>query len=267
MAPLNDGYIINSRYLCSFLAIDSTGNVLWRVSGRDGADFTLDPGTNFCYQHDIRVEYQQPRTYTATGNITVHLHDNANCPINNGTTPTSGLHLHVDVDHRTVSLARRYLNPKNPLYALAQGNYQHIQSANHVFLGHGFIPYIEEFDGDGNIVETIQFGNTTGSISYRAFRQEWVGCPKQAPLYKATQLGAGQIQLFMSWNGATEYDAWHVTGIKGDRGYAATVAKCGFETNVTVPLIGDIKVYAITPLSKLTQCKGLQEYTLATVVS
>lgn len=55
VAPFEDGYIISSRYLCSAIAIDRNGHVKWRLQGRDGGDFTLGNGTNFCFQHDIRA--------------------------------------------------------------------------------------------------------------------------------------------------------------------------------------------------------------------
>jgi hypothetical protein len=268
VAPLNDGYIISSRYTCSIIALDGHGNVLWRLSGRDGADFTKGPDTDFCYQHDIRPVYDNPRTYQTGKEFSVHLHDNANCPTDNGTTPTSGLRLHLDTKNHHVTLGQRYQNPRDPLFSTAQGNFQPVGSSGHVLLGHGFIPFIEEFTSDGSIVETIQFGAGTGTISYRSFRQEWVGCPTKPPSVKVVDHPkVGKMTVYMSWNGATEFDQWIIRG-PGKNGVMhrlKTVSRDGFETSVTIPRASQVQVEAVMNQSEC-KCKNQNEANRSKVV-
>jgi len=239
---------MSSRYTCSEILIGRNGSVIWRLSGRDGGDFTLGTNTNFCYQHDIRPIYSDPKTYKVPTNLTMHLHDNANCPIDNGTTPTSGLLLNVNQETKQVSLVKRFQNPANKLYATAQGSYQALPD-NNVFLGHGYIPWLEEFAPNGSIVQTTQFGAVAGQISYRAFKQPWVGCPLTPPAVYVDTLvdNAENMTIYMSWNGATEYDTWVVHGgsANGKLVMIENVAKSGFETSLSIPRTARLKVQAV----------------------
>ena len=239
VAPYGGGYLISSRYLCSGLAIDSTGKVLWRVQGRDGGDFKLGNGTNFCYQHNIRPVLSHSK------NLTIHMHNNANCPIDNGTVPTTGLVLDLDLESFNVHLKHEFFNRKDLLYSTAQGNFQPLQDG-HIFTGHGYWPFIEEYDADGKTVMTAQFGafpgnlsrtssSFPGTLSYRSFRSAWIGCPKTAPL-AAAHIEDGQLAVYMSWNGATEYDTWMVYSGEGagDLILAGTIPRNGFETRAVI---------------------------------
>jgi hypothetical protein len=87
-AAVGDHYVVSSRYFCTVFFLDAAGNVIWRLQvnhfslssphlstnhllqGRDGWDFTLGLSTNFCYQHDTRLElpplppiHPQPHPY------------------------------------------------------------------------------------------------------------------------------------------------------------------------------------------------------------
>ena len=264
VAPYEDGYLISSRYLCSALAIDSTGKVKWRLQGRDGGDFDLGNGTNFCYQHDIR-----PISSSST-NLTLHMHNNANCPIDNGTVPTTGLVLDLDLKSFKVNLEQKFFNSQDLLYSTAQGDFQKLQGGN-VFIGHGYWPFIEEYDANGKIVMTAQFGefpgnlsrtssSFPGTLSYRAFRSEWTGCPITAPLV-AADVEDGQVAVYMSWNGATEYDTWMVYSGDGTENLtlATTVPRFGFETRAVIGSAQYVQVEAsFADSSQTSVCKGGQ---------
>jgi hypothetical protein len=215
-------------------------HLIGRSQGRDGAQFKLGNGTNFCYQHDIRAVNSSPTQ------VTLDMHDNANCPIDNGTTPTSDLTLGVDLVSLQVSLNKRYLNPKDPIFATAQGNFERL-SDGHVFLGHGYQPKLEEFDASGEIVMTVQFGSAVGVISYRAFRQAWIGCPSTPPVVVA-KIEGGETAVYVSWNGATEYDNWSVYGGESAKNLTllATVPRNGFETRFTIGNTSLVQVEAST---------------------
>lgn len=82
---------------------------------------------------------------------------------------------------------------------------------------------------------TVQFGPPVGVISYRAFRQTWIGCPSTPPVVVA-KIEGGETAVYMSWNGATEYDSWKVYGgdSAGNLTLLATVPKNGFETRAAI---------------------------------
>lgn len=291
-SPYDGGYILSSRFLCSAIAISGSGDVKWVLHGRGGEDdFTHNPGTDFCYQHDIRAFPQQP-SQTNTSLIELHMHDNANSPIENNTIPTSGKSLLVDLSTKTVTLQTRYLNTSGPIYATAQGNYQPLPNGN-VFLGHGWIPIFEEFSPEGEVVSTIQFGHagtlppeegggyeslprSETALSYRAFKQEWIGCPRAKPdvvverheqqhwSHESSCQGGscGGVTVYVSWNGATEVDAWEIYGGRKGGGrsshggreeqklsHLATVPKKGFES---AALIDDesVEVVQVKPVMK-----------------
>ncbi|CAJ2512171.1 Uu.00g051860.m01.CDS01 [Anthostomella pinea] len=246
VSPYDGGYLISSRFLCSAIAIAADGTVKWRLQGRDGGDFTLGNGTDFCYQHDIRAIPEQ--SLGNTSSITLHMHDNHNSPIDNGTVPTSGKSLSVDLSSKQVTLKHRYLNESGPIYTTAQGDYQPLADGN-VFIGHGWIPVLEEFSHSGEILTTIQFGaakprpgggflsNSKPTLSYRAFKQPWTGCPKTKPdVVAETAANGNGTSVYMSWNGATEVEAWEIYAGSSvaELSCVSTVAKCGFETSATI---------------------------------
>ncbi|KAI6857861.1 hypothetical protein KC323_g7188 [Hortaea werneckii] len=274
-SPYDGGYILSSRFLCSAIAISGSGDVKWILDGRGGEedDFTHNAGTDFCYQHDIRAFSQQP-SQTNTSLIELHMHDNANSPIENNTIPTSGKSLFVDLSTKTVTLQTQYLNASGPIYATAQGNYQSLPNGN-VFLGHGWIPIFEEFSSEGEILSTIQFGHagtlpagegggyeslprSETALSYRAFKQEWIGCPQTRPDVVVERHRQQQRQwsydsprergltVYVSWNGATEVEAWEIYGGGGYGGHGshvqdgtelahlATIPKKGFESSAFI---------------------------------
>ncbi|EMC97962.1 hypothetical protein BAUCODRAFT_45465, partial [Baudoinia panamericana UAMH 10762] len=240
VSPYDGGYLISSRFLCSAIAIGTDGRVKWRLEGRNGGDFTLGNGTDFCYQHDVRAVPEQPSSTTST--FILHMHDNHNSPIDNNTVPSSGKSLSVDLTSKHVTLIQRYLNVSGPIYSTAQGNYQPLRDGS-VFIGHGWIPVLEEFTHDGQILSTIQFGVAEArpeggfisplvpTLSYRAFKQPWVGCPILPPSVVAERAANDSAAVYVSWNGATEVEAWEIYGGNTtELARLAVVPKQGFET-------------------------------------
>jgi len=185
------------------------------------------------------------------------MHDNHNSPIDNGTVPSSGKSLEVNLETKQVTLNQRYINETGPTYSTAQGNYQPLPDGN-VFIGHGWIPVMEEFSNAGEVLTTIQFGAAEPrpgggflspakpTLSYRAFKQPWVGCPRSKPDVVAESNANGTTSVYVSWNGATEVEAWEVFGGNSTNTMESlkTVAKVGFETEA---LIGNVQCVQITP--------------------
>ncbi|KJY01930.1 hypothetical protein TI39_contig271g00003 [Zymoseptoria brevis] len=251
---LDGGYLLSSRYLASAIALDSEGQVLWRLSGINGSDFTLGEGADFRYQHDIRlVETSEDNSI-----LTLRLFDNHNSPIENNTTPSSGKLLSVDLKSNHVTLLQRFLNESGPVYPTAQGAFNPVENGNY-FKGNGFIPVLEEFSPTGEILSTIQFGvaNTIpsggyvsgarGTLSYRGFKQTWVGCPTTKPSIVAEKWDEGEgVRVWVSWNGATEVVGWRIWGGKDEGSVAVIeeVEKVGFETKVEVESV-DVEIVRV----------------------
>ena len=182
------------------------------------------------------------------------MHDNHNSPIENGTVPTTAKQLHVDFNSKKVTLQQRFLNHSGPIYTTAQGNYQLLKDGN-VFVGHGWIPVLEEYDSKGDILTTIQFGtaeprpgggylsNLAPTLSYKGFKQHWVGCPATKPDVFA-ESSNGKTEVYVSWNGATGVKAWNVYGgSKNKLKHISTTSKSGFETKIELKeVVGYVQV-------------------------
>lgn len=249
------GYLVNSRYTASAFAIDAKdGRVKCWLSGVNGGDFKLvgsNGTTGFRYQHDMRVLEE-----TASG-VTLSMHDNHNSPIENNTVPSTAKAVAIDFDTKEVTLKHRFLNDSGPVFSTAQGNYQLLDTGN-LFVGHGWIPILEEFSSSGEILTTIQFGVAVPrpgggyesplkpTLSYRGFKQHWVGCPKTKPDL-VVESSEGSITLYVSWNGATEVEAWEIYAgsSKQELKCLRQVPKKGFETEVTVKKVGYVQVKPI----------------------
>lgn len=160
------------------------------------------------------------------------MHDNANSYYQNGTRPTSGLLLELDLKTKEANTIKRFRNPNDPIYAISQGSYQPLHNG-HVVLDHGEVAKIEEYDPNGRWIKTVQFA--ANSSSYRGFRQEWVGKPNTTPSLAACST-ANSTNLYMSWNGATEVTSWAIYSGESQKEmqYVKSVPKKGFETTVTV---------------------------------
>ena len=108
---------------------------------------------------------------------------------------------------------------------------------------------MEEFSANGSIIQTTRFGAAPPTLSYRAFKQAWVGCPKSPPaIYVDTRVdNAVNMTIYISWNGATEYNGWVIRGgsVNGSMDLVERVPKSGFETSVSIPRTPRVQVQAV----------------------
>ncbi|KAM5482370.1 hypothetical protein McanCB56680_003739 [Microsporum canis] len=230
-----DSYVVSSRYSCNIFLISKEGKIIWRLNGIDGGDFELGPGTNFCYQHEVRFVSHTVDKIT----LSTHNNENADFTPANETKPTTGLVLDLDLSTKKVSLNRMVWNSERPVVSRAQGSYQ-ILGNDHILMGQGAIPVIEEYDANGAIVMDARFGLDNTVTSYRAYRSAWVGTPKTKPSVKVCGADPnGAVVLYVSWNGATNVEAWKVYS-SSDSGEQeiATVQKNGFETRMELQMAG-----------------------------
>lgn len=103
-----------------------------------------------------------------------------------------------------------------------------------VFLGWGQQPYVSEDTASGQQDFDAHFNVPTSS--YRAYRFAWSAQPPTSPAIADSPAGNGQVNLYASWNGATDVAAWRVLGGPNPNALAAIggSGKRGFETAIGV---------------------------------
>lgn len=199
--------------------------------GADGGDFQQGEGTDFSWQHDIRIFDETPE------GMTLNLFNNANTP-ESRIEPASGVSMYVDLVNMKLTKKKRLVDPEDQIYAVSQGNYQQLNNSDHAIIDYGSITVIKEFDGEGNTVMTARYGHDGVFAGYRGFKCEWVGTPFWNPDLVINPAKNGKTHLAMSWNGATEYDNWAIFGGQArdplGSSLHSVVERTGFETTTII---------------------------------
>jgi hypothetical protein len=224
-----DRLLVSLRHTHTAYSIDRrTGEVLWRFGGKE-SDIAIAEDAVFAWQHDVR---RNP-----SGVIT--LFDNHEYDTSHGG-QSRGMKFAVDESAKTATLLKEY-RYRGQL-ATAMGSVQ-ILDNDHVLVGWGTVPSVVELTADGKPTYVA----TLGGISYRAARGTWVGKPSTNPDIAAKAQPDGSLEVYASWNGATEVRSWRVlTGETPERLTArATVERAGFETSVRIPTAGIVAVEAL----------------------
>lgn len=199
------------------------------MQGEKGSgDFEIDDDAVFSWQHDIRVWNQTKEGMVLT------LFNNANTPTDE-VAPTTGLSLNVDLVNRKVSTLRVLSDETDVIHSVSQGSYQLMsEQTNHVLLGYGSIAKVKEYDANNKEVLSAQFGDDNAVASYRGYKCQWKGTPFWKPALVAQRAADDLTRVWMSWNGATEYDNWAVYSVPSmgsdDTTFLRTVERAGFET-------------------------------------
>lgn len=229
----NNTLLISMRNMWAIYNIDKeTGNINWQLGGKK-SDFTFGPNATFSWQHDARY-----RTGTR-----ISLFDDSCCASSSSPPegPARGLILQLDFQNMTANVDRTYYHDPT-LYVASQGNVQKLSNGNQ-FVGWGQEPYLSEFKNAGNTIKNpslnflydMQFPNQ--NISYRAFKNEWIGSPSYPPSIAIDLSCEDTAIVYASWNGSTETVAWRVlAGPTPNR--LSVVVNCtprtGFETDICV---------------------------------
>ena len=171
------------------------GAVIWTLGGKR-SNFKMGSGTSTWGQHDAVM---QP-----DGTIT--LFDDGGGP------PTvrsaRGIRERIDTTHMTATLIKEYdHSPKIPTNF--EGSTQILPSGN-VVLGWGQQPYLSEDNASGQQIFDAHFNVPT--TSYRAYRFPWNAQPPTLPALAIGPNSDGSINLYASWNGATDVSSWRVLG-------------------------------------------------------
>jgi hypothetical protein len=154
-----DGNILLSlRHFNEITKIDyATGNIIWRLGGKQNQfAFPNDP-IRFTGQHDIR----------RVSDTSVSLFDNGQY-----TTPSlcRGIEYSLDENNKIATLVWEYIYDSS-LFSVACGNHQYIQNGNHLvdfgFTNSGGYPWMVVVKPDKTKILEIKY--PVGYISYRAF--------------------------------------------------------------------------------------------------
>jgi hypothetical protein len=196
----DDNLLVSARQTFAVYKIDrSTGEMMWRLGGKK-SDFEMGEGTRFAFQHDAR----------RLPDGTISIFDNGTT-VFRGTVPdvveeSRTIVLKLDEQQMRASLDREYTHP-DKMYADAAGNAQALPNGN-VFVGWGRALVFSEFGKEGKLLFDARL--PPGNRSYRYFRFPWSARPSDRPAAVAERANEDEIEVYASWNGATEVATWEV---------------------------------------------------------
>lgn len=216
---LDGNLLISNRNTSDIIKINrQTGDIIWRMGGKANEFTFSNDGDGFNTQHDIRR--------LANGHIT--LFDNGNRHV-----PAYSRAVEYEVNEQTLQVTRVWEYPDDTSrFAPFMGNAQRLGNGN-TMIGWGAIPTVSEVRPDGSKALELALGGLT----YRAFKYSWDAFPSQPPRVAAiTSNDPTMVELFFSWNGATQVQSYEVyTGSgTGPLTLVDTVARTGFETSTTL---------------------------------
>jgi hypothetical protein len=222
----DNNLLISARETSAVYKIDrKTGEVIWRLGGKK-SDFEMGEGARFAFQHDAR----------RLPDGTISIFDNGTTVFKNGfpeaVEESRGIALELDEQKMRASLVGEYTHPDKQ-YADAAGNMQVLPNGN-VFVGWGRGLAISEFSNDGELL--LDFRVSPEHRSYRAFRFPWSGSPSDQPAAVAERTSENELEVYASWNGATEVAAWEALAgpDPGQLESLGSIPRDGFETAMVV---------------------------------
>lgn len=222
-------FLVSMRNTWSaYLVNATTGQIIWTLSGNPKiSSFSLSASAGFSWQHDVGM----------SGNL-VTVFDDACCAVlgagkfGKPSGPSRGLVLRLNTSNKTASLVAQYPRAKK-FNAFFLGSTQILSNGN-VLVGWGSTPYFTEFSKAGKVLLDVRWPGP--DLSYRVFRQNWVGLPLVPPT-GAARTSKGKTTVYASWNGATRVVAWRVMAGSSSTKLKMAVRKAGkkgFETSIPV---------------------------------
>jgi hypothetical protein len=212
--------LISARNTWAAYDIDhQTGAVVWTLGGRKSS-YKLGSGALFAFQHDMRLHTDTDPTVT--------LFDDGGGPPRVHT-ESRAVTLRLDSTGKTATLVSQYQH--SPALAAAfEGNVEALTNGDQ-FVGWGQQPYFSEYNARGQLVFDARFVDSNSS--YRAYRLQWTGHPAGAPAVAAASSGS-TMNVYVSWNGATQVASWRVLAGSAANALQAVVTSTnqGFETQI-----------------------------------
>lgn len=219
--------VVSARNTSAIYGIDrATGDLRWILGGKQDQFGLVDrhPAWQFCAQHDARR--------LPDGDLSV---------FDNGTSLGEGcpghrarvLRFRLDTASKTVELAHRipsddFSDDGAGLHPSAVGSTRWREGD--ALVNWGNTGRITEISGAGRLRFTLQLAHWT----YRAVLAEWHGRPPGRPAVAARRTGE-QVDLWASWNGATEIHRWRIlagTGADDLRGIGESFRFADLETRM-----------------------------------
>jgi hypothetical protein len=231
-----DGDILVSfRNTSTVYKIDiATGEIVWRFGG-ERSDFTFPGGTADApsYQHDARR--------LPDGSLSVFDNGNARSP-----QESRGATYTLDESSMTATLTQD-LRANPAAFSPYIGNNRQVANGNQL-VSYGTTGRMAEFSGTQ---EVFTGAYAEGWSSYRTERADWSATPATPPDVVVGEAGEdGGRALHVSWNGATEVEAWRVEAgpSRQELTPLGITPKTGFETAAEVFAPGDADVFRVTAL-------------------
>ncbi|WBB61491.1 aryl-sulfate sulfotransferase [Streptomyces sp. WMMC500] len=219
--------LMSARHTSTVYKIDrESGAVRWRLGGA-ASDFAFaDPAQRPSYQHDAQR--------LPDGRLMLFDNGNRSDPQR-----SRGAFYELDEAAMTARLTDDVQTPE-PVFTVFAGSARQTGNGN-VLLGYGSSGTMVEF-ADGEPVFTGTFPQ--GTYSYRAIRTDWTGTPATRPTVRWREPGTVE----MSWNGATEVDAWRIETGASRRTLttADTVDRAGFVTTAEVAVADGTEVVRVS---------------------
>jgi hypothetical protein len=204
-APV-DGHptvIISSRNTSSLYGVDrGSGKTSWILGGKRD-QFHLSRSAFFCAQHDAhRLPNGDVMLFDNGG---TYMHGEPHCPPH----PARALTLSLDTPHHTAKVVRSISSAQLPgtrggLFPGWVGSAR-MESNGDTLIDWGPPNRVTAVTPDGRLGLLLRVQRWT----YRAMPGDWTGLPDGAPAIAAQRHG-GVVQLWASWNGATEIRRWQV---------------------------------------------------------
>lgn len=241
----------------------TTGEILWVLGGKSNT-FTELPPTINASAPLLTMRYQHhARFVPGTSETELTLFDNHIKRTSHGLctrgTCSRGLHVRIDSEAQTVQILHEYLHPSQ-LQAQSQGSLQALMGENskmeNVFIGWGRCPSFTQHDAEtGETLLDVQISPWHSELivdaldNYRAYRMNWTATPLWDPAVQLVETREGDLEVYVSWNGATEVREWAVRGMVsksvplrengGEKEQLlARSRRTGFETKLTVGRFG-----------------------------
>ncbi|KAF2485078.1 ASST-domain-containing protein [Neohortaea acidophila] len=231
-------YMISARHQSTiFMISGEDGHVIWKLHGITGGDFGEMP-QRFRWQHHATAQ-----NVTANGMV-VSLFNNNNgggeTEASQSTALSYYLSLPPNPDHPPRVVQHLKGTENNYAWAGTQGSYQMAIGNGNDFVGYGKTPLMREYDSQGYLLWQAWFGEATTVMSYRAFKDQWSGTPKNwdpIALFEPLSRYPDQANIYVSWNGATDISHWAIFAgaNREDLVPIGVVEKKGFETGFQPP--------------------------------
>lgn len=216
---LDGNIILSSRHMNEITKIDrTTGDVIWRLGGKNNQFTFVDDPIGFSHQHDARI--------LPDGHLTVF--DNGNFHV-----PAFSRALEYELDTRkmTATLVWQYRHVPD-VFGAATGSVQRLPTGN-TLIGWGVTtPTLTSVTPDGSVVSEMSFD--PGLASYRAYRFDW---PRPLPANVTILPHAVNLSVDGQWLVASvEPVGWDL----GDVDRASVRLDDSVAADSTVVTVGDL---------------------------